>query len=334
MTRALLAVAVAVAALPSAARAAGAPLPSAASGNAGVVAPGGTQRLLTHRAGRDTRVVAVRRSDRGAVLRSRTIRGRWSVPAVTLAGATTGLSADGRTLVLARGTRRYPPASTRFAVLDARRLVVRREIVLHGFLTADAISPDGRRLYVIQYRGENPLDYRVRALDLTTGRPEPGEIVDPRQPDEKMAGLPMTRAQSRDGRWAYTLYGGGGETFIHALDTVGRSAACIELDMLPTQADLSGVRLRLSGDGRRIDVADGREHVTTVDTRTFAVGDPPPAAAARPSAPAADDSGGGIPWLLIGLGAAAAAAGLYAIRAARYEPGPWSWSRSGRWSRR
>jgi hypothetical protein len=102
-------------------------------GQAGAVAPGGLERLVTRPAGRDTVVVALRRSDR-AVLRSHRIRGRWSVPAVTLDNGTTGLSADGRTLVLARPTHAFPPATTRLAVLDARRLKVRRYVVLQGVL--------------------------------------------------------------------------------------------------------------------------------------------------------------------------------------------------------
>ena len=223
-----------------AAHAAGAPLPSSFSGRAGAVAPGGTERLATHRAGRDTVLVATRRGSR-LVLRSRRIPGRWSVPPATLDGRTTGLSADGRTLALARPTKAFPPTRTHLAVLDASQLAVRRRITLPGFFTVDAISPDGGTLYLVQY-GHDILDYRVRALDTRTGRLAARDVVDPRQPGEQMGGVPMTRAVSRDGRWAYTLYGGGSETFIHALDTVGRTAACIDLDMLQPQSDLGAVR--------------------------------------------------------------------------------------------
>ena len=84
------------------------------------------------------------------------------------------------------------------------------------------------------------------ALDTSSGRLAARDVVDPREPDEQMGGLPMRRALSRDGRFAYTLYGGGEETFIHALDTVRRRAACIDLEMLAPDTDLSAVRLRLS----------------------------------------------------------------------------------------
>jgi hypothetical protein len=296
-----------------AASAAGPPLPSQQSGSAGVIAPGGTERYITRRAGPDTQVSAVRRSD-GSVLFTRTIHGRWTVPAVTVEGGTTGLSADGGTLVLARPTRDYPPQATHLAILDARRLEVRREIGFPGLLTVDAISPDGRWVYVIQYANDDPLDYRVRAMDSRSGRLAAGDVVDPRNPDEQMGGLPMTRATSRDGRWAYTLYGGGEETFIHALDTAGRTAACIDLDMLPPQSDLGGVKLRVTGGGERIDVRDHGTLVATVDARTFAVTE---SAAPRQPAPPADGGDDGIPWAAVLIAAAAAAVGAAALMIAR-----------------
>jgi len=253
--------------VPATAQAAGLPLPTAYSGRVGATAPGGDERLVTRRAGPDTLVRAVRRGD-GKVLRSRVIRGRWAVPAVTLNGATTGLSADGRTLVLGRSPRGFPPPSTHLAIVDARRLTIRREIALKGLYTVDAISPDGRWAYAIEYPGEDLLDYHVRALDARTGRLDPRYVVDPREPDEQMGGMPMARAVSRDGRWAYTLYTGGDETFIHALDTVGRTAACIDLDTLAPTADLS--RTRLVVRPGRIEVREQGQVIATVGQGTFA----------------------------------------------------------------
>jgi hypothetical protein len=299
--------------------AAGAPIPSWHTGKTGAVAPGGSERLTARRSGENTLVTAVRRSDR-QLLRSREIVGRWTIPAATLEGATTGLSADGRTLALVRPTRIYPPTSTELAVVDARELTVRREVSLSGFFTIDAISPDGRWLYLIQYADANAIDYRVRALDTRTDRFASRDVVDPRAPDEQMGGLPMTRAMSRDGRWAYTLYGGGEETFIHALDTVGRTAACIDLDMLPPDGDLSGYNLGVSPDGRRLRVRDsGGSLVAIVDTRNFAVREPGEPFAAEPTSRPASrkvavspvGDGDGFPWLPVIL--VAGLAGLCAV---------------------
>jgi hypothetical protein len=297
-------------------------MPSSASMKAGTFAPGGSERLITRRAGEDTLVAALRRRD-GAFLRSRTIHGRWGVAPVAYDGATTGLSANERVLVLVRPERRYPPTSTRLAILDARSLAVRRETPLAGFFTLDAVSPDGRWAYLIQYESENVLDYRVRALDTATGRLAARDIVDPRSPGEQMGGLPMTRATSHDGRWAYTLYGGGEETFIHALDTTGRTAACIDLEMLAPDSDLSGYRLHVSSDGTRIDVrAPHRSLVATVDTRSFAVSEPgglpePAAPAARrPSTQPPYDNG--FPWLAVFLVAGLGGAGALAVAIVRH----------------
>jgi hypothetical protein len=300
------------AALPAGgASAAGPPLPSSATGKAGVVAPGGDERLVSRREGDDTLVAAIRRGD-GKLMRSARIDGYWRVAPAALDGSATGLSADGRVLVLPRPERAFPPSETRFAVVDAKRLTLTGTIALSGFFTLDAISPDGRWAYLIQYAGQNVLDYRVRALATRTGRLAPRNVVDPREPDEQMGGLPMTREVSRDGRWAYTLYSGGEETFIHALDTVGRTAACIDLEMLGPVDDVSPVVMRLTADGRRLRVRNAGDLVATVNTRTFAVtepgepatnpvsAEPEPAATPprRASAQPADD-GGGFPWLLL-----------------------------------
>lgn len=301
-----------------AAVAAGPPLPSSASGRAGAVAPGGSERLIARREGLNTVVTAVRRSDR-RVLRSRKISGPWSIAPVTLLGATTGLSADGRVLVLARPERYFPPTSTAFAVLDARRLEVRRRIPLPGFFTLDAISPNGRWVYLIQYPGENVLDYRVRALDTRTGRLAADDVVDPREPDEQMGGLPMARVVSPDGRYAYTLYSGGEEVFIHALDTVRRTAACIDLAELPPDTDLSGFRLELRPDGRRVRVLDRGSVVSTVDARAGALAEraAAPRTPARPHTPTPPSDEAGFPWLPLVLGAGLVGLGLLAVRPLR-----------------
>ena len=280
------------------ASAAGPPLPSSATGKRGVVAPGGDERLVTRRTGDDTLVAAIRRGDR-KLLRSARIAGDWRVAPAAFDGSATGLSADGRVLVLARPERAFPPPETRLAVVDAEQLTLTRTIALPGFFTLDAISPDGRWAYLIQYDGQNILDYRVRALDTRTGRLATRDVVDPREPEEQMGGLPMTRALSRDGRWAYTLYSGGEEAFIHALDTVGRTAACIDLEMLGPVDDASLVKMRLTGAGRRLRVRNAGTLVAIVNTRTFAVREPGEAAA--PPRRAIDRAGddGDFPWLIL-----------------------------------
>jgi hypothetical protein len=278
-----------------AAHAAGGPVPPV-QGGAGVSAPGSSVNYVAVRTGHDTVLQRVRRAT-GFVERSRSIRGAYGIPGAAYDGSDTGLSYDERTLVLA--TLSGLPSHTRLLVFDARALRPRARVVLPGYFTVDAISPDGRWLYLIHYRSVSNNDYEVRAYDLVGRRLLPAPIVDPREPDEKMQGLPMTRTMSPDGRWAYTLYAKpSGAPFIHALDTERRTAACIDLDDLSSDT-IGEAKLTLSGGSLRVEGPAGP--LAVVDTRTFAVSDP--AAEQRPAPPApaprAASSGGdgnGAPW--------------------------------------
>jgi hypothetical protein len=285
-------------------------------GSTGVVTRDGASRYVTFPSGRDT-LVARLSTDGGAVDRYREIGGRFTVPAVAYDGSASGLSTDGRTLVLIRPRVGLGEKRTRFAVLDARRLTVTKRIVLRGDFSFDALSPDGATAYLIEYlslgrSNFDPTDYDVRTLDLATGKLDPRPIVDPREPDEDMGGMPIARTMSPDARWAYTLYSGSEHPFVHALDTVGRTARCIDLDTLTAREDLFQMRLRITDGGRRLQVLKDDKPQLLVDTRNWAVTEPPPAAApprARPQRHAADD--GGVPtW------AWAAAAGLLTLLAA------------------
>jgi hypothetical protein len=234
------------------------------------------------------------------------------VGAVAFDGSATGLSADGRTLVLAAmPTRRWPPRSTPLAVLGARSLRVRARIVLPGYWALDAISPTGRRLYLLHYLSprRNLLHYEVRAYDLRTRRLVTRPVVDPREPDEKMEGMAVTRTMSADGRWAYTLYlrPSGGPPFVHALDTVAGTARCVDFPAELASADIGSARLSLSSGGRVLTAAVPGAPVL-VDTRSFAVSRP----AVRTSAPApgpaparstagGSDGGGAWPWALAAI---------------------------------
>jgi hypothetical protein len=223
--------------------------------------------------------VVARVSQRGGRIEaSRVLPGVVTIPAVAYDGSADGLSADGRTLVLVVPRAGFPRARTTLRVLDARRLRTRRVVRLRGDFSFDALSPDGARLYLIQYRSPtDPTRYRVRALDLRSGRLLPDPIVDPAEPDEAMRGTPVTRAASPDGRWAYTLYeAAGGTPFVHALDTSGGSARCVDLDLL-TPDDVAGARLAVSADGARLSVVRRGAAAAVIDAATFAVSAPAPA---------------------------------------------------------
>ena len=152
--------------------------------------------------------------------------------------------------VRARASRGPRRRSRSFATKP--RLRLRRRFTLRGDFSYDALSPDGRALFLINYlSARDPTRYRVRVYDLARRRLDPKPIVDPREPPDAMNGLPMTRVTSRDGRWAYTLYDGAGKhPFIHALDTTERRAVCIDLRDPAFARNPGKLRLRLAGGGR------------------------------------------------------------------------------------
>jgi hypothetical protein len=294
----------AIAAVPATARADGLPVGTADASFRGVTVPGAAVRYATLPAGTNTVVARIRR-DGGKVVLSSLLSGVFTVPAVALDGTAGGLSADGRTLVLIRPRPGFPQRRTHLRVLGTGTLKLRREVTLRGDFSYDAISPDGKRLYLIQYTSRfDPTHYRVRAYDIKAGRLEPGAIIDPREPDEKMRGYPLTRAASPDGRWAYTLYDGAGEhPFIHALDTASGTAACIDLDALTGRPDLGALRLSVGGETVTLQSPDGP--VLVVDRTSFAVREPQAATRRAPAAPS--DGGSDVPWTAVGAGAAAIA---------------------------
>ena len=146
-------------------------------------------------------------------------------------------------------------------------------MTLRGDFSLDAVSPDGSMLYFIQYLSrKDPTEYAVRAFDREGGRLVPEPVVDKSEPGEEMRGNPVSRATSSDGRWAYTLYDGGGKTpFVHALDTVSVEAHCIDLDALAGRVDLTNLRLRLRNGS--LAVVSASERVAVIDTASFQVGE-------------------------------------------------------------
>lgn len=314
-----------------------------ASGGAGAIsAPDGVTvgglpyRYVALPVGYPDKVTAIAKIDLagGRVDRTWYLDGIHHVPAPTYDGRGGGLSADGGTLVLGQFPRSYPQRVTRFAILDTD-LYMRlprtpghprspgrgphaiTQVNLRGSFGFDAISPDGSTLYLVHYLSPaDPTKYEVRAYDLERRRLLTEPVVDPSEPDEQMRGLPITRAASPDGRWAYTLYDGNGkEPFIHALDTVRREAACIDLPQLTGRQGLYMLRLGVEDSGSRLAVLDrppgpeGSRPLLNVDTETFAV---------TRAAPAVTESSGGLPaWLAIGLGTGALAAALAWLAARR-----------------
>jgi hypothetical protein len=211
-------------------------------------------------AGRGTTVAAIRVRD-GAVLRWTYLRGAYGVPAVAWDGSTGGLARNGRRLVLSSFPS-HGSAVSRFVVLHPSTLRVRARMTLRGAFAFDALSPGGSLLYLFQYLGgPQSTRYAVRVLNLNTKR---------REPDEKMTGIAVTRAESPTGAWAYTLYSRAGQRpFVHALDTVHRRAFCVDLPLRTRANVISLVKMHVGG-GEFLLRFRGKT-LARVDTKTFEV---------------------------------------------------------------
>jgi len=306
MRRSILSVSVLLAALlaavaPAAARADGLPVLGIDVGSTGVVSSDGG-RYVTIPAGSKTIVVRVAQHG-GQVLAWRSLPGTFTIPAVAYDGSAGGLSADGTTLALIEPRTSFPRADTKLLVLSTDGLKSLRVVKLQGDFSFDAVSPDGSWLYFIHYVSPNdPTRYLVQAYDVRRGRLLAKPIIDPDEPGEKMRGNPLSRTMSADGRWAYTLYDGAGATpFVHALDTVARSAHCIDLDPIASGTDLRRLRLAIDGGGKHLMIRHGATPMLLINLRTLRV--------AR--AAGADAALGGTrqfsPLLLLAVGGAALA---------------------------
>jgi hypothetical protein len=267
----VIAAAIVVAASTAAAAAGAGPAPGVLTGGDGVRAPGANIRYVALTGGGDSTVIAAVRVRDGRVLRNAVVPGVLGVPAVAFDGTTDGLSVDGRLLVLASSAMQVgSDVKSTFAVLRTRTLKLVTTIVLQGMWAYDALSPDGRTIYATEYQSTDPIRYRVRAIDVSTGRARPGAIVDKREPDEQMAGMPVTRAQRSPGM-ALTLYGKpDGTAFVHALDTKHGTAACIDLPWQGVGDAVWKVRLSVAGGVLQLN-QPGLGRLATVDLSTLAV---------------------------------------------------------------
>ena len=186
------------------------------------------------------------------------LEGAWRLPTIGSERVSAGVSLDGSTIALVPAVE--TPGVSRFAIAShvlADRLSTAREsdlrlervIELPGSFDYDALSPDGRILYVAQHLESVPGAYQVRAVDVSTGRLRDGVIVDKRNIDETMAGWPIAQLRRPDGT-VLTLYRGTEHPFVHALNTVDAWAVCIDLPASRgTDAEIGDWGLATSSNG-------------------------------------------------------------------------------------
>jgi len=267
--------------------------------------------------------VVTRIDTTGAVVGYRTLAGFWGIPMVAFDGSTGGLSANGRTLVLAQPPIGRMRTVSRFPVLRARTLRRIETVTLRGSFSFDALSPDGSTLYVIEHVNRRDVaEYQVRAYDIAAGRLLPYAIRDHTSNEVEMYGYPRSRATSPDRRWAYTLYEGSHHSFVHALDTVERKAVCVDLPMDTPPEHVADARLVAGPGGGTLTVESPTGGtVAVIDTKTLTLRPEPPVRAAAPpraaEEPAASDRW--FPWAVL-AGTLALAAAAFGARRLRRRP--------------
>ncbi|HEX2032096.1 MAG TPA: hypothetical protein VHL78_11990 [Actinomycetota bacterium] len=209
-------------------------------------------------------------STSGDALWSRTLEGRLEVKVA---------SPDGRFVAL--GT---PGPGGYSAGRSSTDLVVLgdpgsppRTIRLRGNFQPEAFSTDGASLFVVEYLpARNPDSYRVRRLDLATGRVV-GVFTPDAELQQAMGGTARVQAASPDGRRLYTLYSldgpdGSTRSFIHVLSLDELWAHCIDLPAPFAGAFEEEVALSVSPDGRRLHAVDtSSATLAEVDTRALSV---------------------------------------------------------------
>lgn len=229
---------------------------TAASFPAGVLSADGRRFVATTAAGTGTRVARFDATTGGDL-------GSWLLKGPSLEVA--AVSANGRFAALVKGVE-----NPLIAIVDLDRRSVLRKRQLAGQWQVDALSLDGKRLYLLEYGPDG--GYRVR-VDVAGRGLVPGAITDPNEP-EPMTGMPWSSIGTRDGRLQLTLFlktsKNKVEAFIHALSLDRSKAACIDL----ASGDFSAIgryALVLSPNGRTLYAANpslGRVHVVDLARRS------------------------------------------------------------------
>ena len=244
------------------------PSPGLSQGSEGLA--NGKLRYVALPAGKTTEVQVVDRE--GDVRRHMRINGSWGIPLVAYDGTAEGLFPNARTLLLAQSLYdgQTVRTTTKFTLVDTRRMKVSRRIQLKGAFTFDALSRDGRYVYMIEYMSpEDPSSYRVRAYDLKGAGLLSKIVSDKRSWATDMRGLPIARVWKEG--WAYTLYGANAKPFIHALDTQNVAAVCINLPWKTSPDRIFDYRLRVDGDGHLVVRGPNGRALAVIDRQSFKI---------------------------------------------------------------
>ena len=153
----------------------------------------------------------------------------YSLPNIAFQGPTAGLSPNGQWLALTgQGRASGGAITTNFLVGSSSLADSFKTIRVNGDFVFDALSNDGKSLYLIQKMGD-PNHYQVRLYDVSTSFLAPQPVVDKREPNEPMNGIRGDSAADPAGNHVYTVYIRQAGPFVHALPLGQPIAWCVDL---------------------------------------------------------------------------------------------------------
>lgn len=213
----------------------------------------------------------------GATLSTLALGHAYRLPDATFTGVPGGLSPNGQWLVIESYdvTGEDLPSASHFLLIETPGLKIKSWIDLAGFFNFDAVSNDGRRLYLIQFVSGKA--YYVRWYDLAMGRLDPGVVFDKNDGANAMSGLRLSGVASANGGWLYSMYvRDHAGPFIHALSLEGPIAFCLDLPGSGYAEDGSAMQWSLalspggstvyaanlaSGEVAKVGIADGAPQI-------------------------------------------------------------------------
>jgi len=192
--------------------------------------------------------ITVTNAQTGVKTHSFTIPGNYTTSGDAF--TTSVLSADGRWLALRQ--QGETNAQSTIVLIDTQEGKLAKTIQLPGDYDLDAISPDGKKVFVLE-QIDQAGHYHVRLFEVSENQLVEGYITDKVAPKENMYGAALTRQMASDGTIAYTLYTNPAQNkaFVHILPLASDIyiARCIDLPVGKSSDLLRYYTLALSADG-------------------------------------------------------------------------------------
>src|SRR5258708_10398329 len=158
----------------------------------------------------------------GAAQRTLQLPRHYDLPQATISGVPGGMSQNGKWLVLQSFDETASvPSASHLLVVDTSFGSTPVQVELNGWFDFDAISNDGKNLYLIQYIA--PQLYHVRLYHVALHQLDPTVIVEKgNSPNTPMAGVKLMSVPSPAGEGLFTLNPRRKEgPFIHGLRPAG-----------------------------------------------------------------------------------------------------------------